>query len=100
MDKQQRQEKVAELRRSGLTLKSIARVLGVSSTTVHSDITQLTRLGRLVQPAQIVYSDGRRGPAHWRPRGRIALPGRCPDCGEGRADGRIRHLLGCSRAWL
>lgn len=100
MNKQERQERVAELRRIGLTYKLIGQMLGVSQTTVHGDATELARAGRLVQPLTITYSDGRVGPAHWYPIRQIALPARCPDCGEHRVDGTIRHLLGCGRSLL
>lgn len=93
-------ERIAELRRSGCPYKMIGRVVGLSQTAVYTAVTKLVQAGRLVQPDQIAYSDGRRGPAHWHPRGRIALPDLCPDCGERRIDGRISHQFGCSRAWL
>jgi hypothetical protein len=101
VERDQRRERIAELRRQGHPYRVIAAAVGVSLGTVVRDIEESVRSGRLVQPLEVVRSDGMRVPAQWYPRGRIELPDRCPDCGELRGDGgMIVHVGGCARPRL
>jgi hypothetical protein len=58
-----RRGRVAELRGAGESLRSTARILGCSRTTIHLDEVALERAGEWERPQFAVGADGRSRPA-------------------------------------
>ncbi len=67
LDESERKKAVSELRANGHSVRAIAGALGVSKSTVHNDLGELSSVGQLTEPDRVTGADGKSRPASNRP---------------------------------
>lgn len=63
LDQNARSSLVAQMRIRGMSIREIAKVTGLSKTTIARDVEQLSHSGQLDQPERITGADGKSRPA-------------------------------------